>query len=85
MTVDALSRRGRGTVHVVLSRRGGFEEILFRALRLTIVTGSRSAVLPFLEKYAAHRSLRVVQLGTVDGDRQVFRGLRRAHDRRQAP
>lgn len=62
-----------GRVHASLSTRGGFEEVLFRALRVPIASGSRFGVLSFLRRYADARGLRVVELGTEAGNRDVFR------------
>jgi molecular chaperone HtpG len=64
---------GKRAVHVTLSRRGGFEEMLFRALQVPIVAGTRYGALAFAEKYCDVHGGNVVQLGTHKGDRQIFR------------
>ena len=73
LTLPALLRRGNNSIHVALSARGGFEEILFRALKVPIVTGARFAVLPFLKKCEVYKSAQLVHLGTEAGDRTMFR------------
>ncbi len=67
-----LQRSGR-KVHVSLARRGGFEEMLFRAQKVPIAAGTRFGVLPVVQAYCAARGGAVVQLGTEEGDRHVFR------------
>lgn len=69
----AILRRGDRKAYVSLSTRGGFEEMLFRALKVPIAVGTRYAVLPFLQRYAERRGGTVVQLGTHEGNSHVFR------------
>jgi molecular chaperone HtpG len=66
-------KRSEKRAYVSLSTRGGFEEMLFRALKVPIAVGTRFAVLPFLERYVERRGGSVVQLGTHAGNEQVFR------------
>jgi len=66
-------KRSERRAYVSLSTRGGFEEMLFRALKVPIAVGTRYAVLPFLERYVERRGGAVVQLGTHAGNQQVFR------------
>jgi len=66
-------KRGERKAYVSLSARGGFEEMLFRALKVPIAVGTRYAVVPFLERYTERRGGTVVQLGTHAGNQQVFR------------
>jgi molecular chaperone HtpG len=73
LPVRAIHERGERRVHVSLSRRGGFEETLFRALQVPIAAGNRYGVLPFVERWCAAHGGTVVQLGTSEGDRQIFR------------
>lgn len=65
--------RGKRKAYVSLSTRGGFEEMLFRALKVPIAVGTRYAVVPFLERWVERRGGAVVQLGTQAGNQQVFR------------
>lgn len=73
LRVSSLLKRGERKVYVSLSTRGGFEEMLFRALKVPIAVGTRYAVLPFLERWTSLRGGAVVQLGTKSGNQQVFR------------
>lgn len=70
-----LVQRGHGKAHVTLGRRGGFEEMLFRALKVPIAAGTRYAVAPFVQEYCARRGGAVVELGTEEGDVQVFHSV----------
>lgn len=73
LPVRTILKRSDKRAYVSLSTRGGFEEMLFRALKVPIAVGTRYAVLPFLERYVERRGGTVVQLGTHAGNQQVFR------------
>ncbi|MEV8326527.1 ATP-binding protein [Kitasatospora sp. NPDC056731] len=73
LTAGALRAAGGGAVHVALGSGGGFEEMLYRAMRVPIARGDRYAVLPFLRRYAQLRGCRLVELGSEHGDRELFR------------
>ncbi len=68
-----LLRRGDGRAYVSLGTRGGFEETLFRALKVPIAAGTRYGVLGFLRAWCEAHGGAVVELGTEEGNRQVFR------------
>lgn len=63
----------KGAVHVILEDRQGFEAMLFRAMGVPVARGNRYAVVPFLRRWASARGLRLVELGTEQGNRQLFR------------
>ncbi len=67
-----IARRGDGRLHVGLAR-GGFEEMLFRALGVAIADGTRYAVLPFMRRWCEHAGVALVEIGTQAGDRAIFR------------
>jgi molecular chaperone HtpG len=71
----ASSLRRDGRLYVSGARHGGFEEMLFRALKLPIADGSRYGVLPFLRRWAERHGGTVVELGTEAGNRQLFRDV----------
>ncbi|MGC0312931.1 ATP-binding protein [Kitasatospora acidiphila] len=73
LTAGALRAAGGGAVHVALGSGGGFEEMLYRAMRVPIARGDRYAVLPFLRRYAQLRDCRIVELGSESGNRELFR------------
>ncbi len=73
LPASVLLKRGEQKIYVSLSTRGGFEEMLFRALKVPIAVGTRYAVLPFLERWTSLHGGAVVQLGTQAGNQQVFR------------
>lgn len=72
-TLSALLQRTRGQIYLTQNDQHGAQEMLFRALRMPIVDGSRYAVAPFCREYAARRSGTVVELGTEAGDEVLFR------------
>ncbi|GAA1971109.1 ATP-binding protein [Kitasatospora viridis] len=73
LTAGALRAAGSGAVHVALGSGGGFEEMLYRAMRVPIARGDRYAVLPFLRRYAQLRDCRIVELGSESGNKELFR------------
>ncbi len=73
LTARVVFRRGDSKAYVSLGTRGGFEEMLFRALKTPIAAGTRYGVLPFLRAYAERKGGAVVELGTEEGNRHVFK------------
>lgn len=73
LTARVVFRRGENRAFVSLGTRGGFEEMLFRALKTPIAAGNRYGVLPFLRAYAEQKGGAVVELGTEEGNRAVFK------------
>lgn len=63
----------KGAVHIILEDRQGFEEMLFRAMGVPVARGNRYAVVPFLRRWADAKRLNIVELGTEQGNRQLFR------------
>ena len=72
LPVSVVHRRGQGKLHVSLSPRGGFEEVLFRALRVPVVASTRYGALAFVRRHAERRGGAVIELGTAAGNRRVF-------------
>jgi molecular chaperone HtpG len=72
LTVPAVLDRAAGKLYVSQSDRGGYEELLFRALKVPVVQGVRYAALPFCREYADRRRGQLVVLGTDSGDSDVF-------------
>lgn len=68
-----LLHRGERRAYVSLGQRGGFEETLFRALKVPIAAGNRYGVLSFLRAWCEQRGGAVIELGTEEGNRHVFR------------
>lgn len=66
------SLRVNGAIHLALGGAGGFEEMLFRALRVPVARGDRYGVAAFLRRWVALRGGRLVEVGTDQGNRQLF-------------
>ncbi|MFN3203034.1 MAG: ATP-binding protein [Bradymonadia bacterium] len=62
----------RGPVHVTLGEQGGYEEVLFRALQVPVVLGTRYGALPFAERYMERLGGKVIRLGTESGNASLF-------------
>lgn len=73
LPVATVLTRSGGRLHVSQADRGGFEELLFRALKVPVVQGVRYGALPFCREYAQRRHGRLVMVGTSGGDRELFR------------
>jgi molecular chaperone HtpG len=67
--VRAVLKRSQQRAYVSLASHGGFEEMLFRALKVPVITGTRFGALAFVQAYPGAQ---VVMLGTSEGDRHVF-------------
>ena len=72
LTAAELARRGGGRLHVSHGEAGGFEETVFRAMKVPIAMGLRYGVVPFAREWAQRAGATLVELGTAAGDRQVF-------------
>lgn len=72
LPVATVLARAGGRLHVSQADRGGFEELLFRALKVPVVQGVRYGALPFCREYAQRRHGTLVMVGTSGGDRELF-------------
>lgn len=72
LPVATLHKRGGGKLYASLSPHGGFEEVLFRALRVPVLVGTRYGALPFARRWVERRGGAVIELGTAAGNKRVF-------------
>lgn len=72
LTVPIIARRSKGRLHVSLGEGSGYEEVLFRAMQVPVVSGVRYGALPFCQRHAERGGLTVVRLGTRTGDAALF-------------
>ena len=72
LTVPNIARRSKGRLHVSLGEGSGYEEVLFRAMQVPVVSGVRYGALPFCQRHAERGGLTVVRLGTRTGDAAMF-------------
>jgi molecular chaperone HtpG len=70
--LPAQALASKGVVHVNMGSVGGFEDMLFRALKVPVARGERYAVLPFLREWAQTHGAALVELGTEQGNRKLF-------------
>ncbi len=70
--LPARSLRVNGRLHLALGSAGGFEEMLFRSLRVPVARGDRFGVAPFLRQWVALRGGKLIEVGTEQGNRQLF-------------
>ncbi len=71
LTPSALVRDGR--VCVSMEATPGFEEMVFTAISTPVARGFRYGVLPFLRRWCLANGHSLVEVGTADGDRDLFR------------
>ncbi|HGY4386062.1 ATP-binding protein [Escherichia coli] len=64
--------RVNNSIHILLSRDGGLEEMLFHILQRPVARGDRYAVVPFLRRWALLYHCRIVEVGTQTGNEQLF-------------
>lgn len=64
--------RINNSIHILLSRNGGFEEMLFHILQRPVARGDRYAVVPFLRRWALLYHCRIIEVGTQTGNEQLF-------------
>src|SRR5690606_24089691 len=65
--------RSRGKIYVSRAERGGFEELLFRALAVPVVQGRRYGALAVARRWAERRGIPLIMLGTESGEQALFR------------
>ncbi len=73
MTLPAIIARCRNEIYVSTGEKGSYEEVIFRAQMKPVVSGFRYAALPFCIRYGARTGIKVVQLGTSDGNKSLFK------------
>ncbi|HFU7923008.1 TPA: ATP-binding protein [Escherichia coli] len=64
--------RVNNSIHILLSRDGGFEEMLFHILQRPVARGDRYAVVPFLRRWALLYHCRIIEVGTQTGNELLF-------------
>jgi molecular chaperone HtpG len=64
--------RSRGKIYVSRAERGGFEELLFRALAVPVVHARRYGALAVARRWAEQRGVPLIMLGTESGERALF-------------
>ncbi|MCC6875390.1 MAG: ATP-binding protein [Sandaracinaceae bacterium] len=72
LPVPRVVERSRGRLCVTQAQKGGAEELLFRALKVPVVNGTRYGALPFCRLYAERHGVRLVMIGTEGGDEALF-------------
>ncbi|UQZ91112.1 molecular chaperone HtpG [Deltaproteobacteria bacterium Smac51] len=76
----AALKTGGGLIHIRLGTPGGFEDMLFTALKTPVARGDLYAVLPFLRKWVESRGGRLVELGTDEGNKRLFTQIKLPDD-----
>ena len=64
--------RSHGKIYVSQAERGGFEELLFRALSVPVVQARRYGALAVARRWAERRGIPLVMLGTTTGEQALF-------------
>ncbi len=64
--------RSHGKIYVSRAERGGFEELLFRALAVPVVQARRYGALAVARRWAERRGVSLIMLGTESGEQALF-------------
>ena len=83
MTIKNLLYRTENKIHVTLSERGGYEEIIFRSLKQPVVLGYRYAALSFCNKYGNTYNKPIIVLGSKEGESLFFKKIEITDDEMQ--
>ncbi len=73
LSLERIRERSRGQIYISQAERGGFEELLFRALGVPVVKGVRYAAAPIARRWAERHGIPVIALGTEVSERALFR------------
>ena len=73
LTVPVVLERAKRTIHVRDADTSGHQELLFRALNVPVVDGSRYGALSFCKLYCERLGGKLIVLGTEQGDRELFK------------
>ena len=83
MTIKNILHRAQDKIHVTLSERGGYEEIIFRSLKQPVVLGYRYAALSFCNKYGNTYNKTIIVLGSEEGESLFFKKIEIADEKIQ--
>lgn len=72
LLLERIRERSQGRIHISQAERGGFEELLFRALGVPVVKGVRYAAAPIARRWAERHGIPVIALGTETSERTLF-------------
>jgi molecular chaperone HtpG len=72
LSLARILERSRGKIYVSQAERGGFEELLFRALSVPVVQARRYGALAVAQRWAERRHVPLVMLGTATGEQALF-------------
>jgi molecular chaperone HtpG len=73
LALARILERSHGKIYVSQAERGGFEELLFRALAVPVVQARRYGALAVARRWAERRGVTLVMLGTTTGEQALFR------------
>ncbi len=76
LTAKAVLGRSKGRMHISLGDGGGYEEVLFKAMQVPVVIGTRYGALPFAERYCELRGGATTRLGTKAANAALFRPVK---------
>ena len=75
LALTRVAERSGGKIYVSRAERGGFEELLFRALGVPVVAARRYGALAVARRWAERRGVPLILLGTEDGEKALFRAV----------
>lgn len=72
LRLQEIRSRSGGKMHLSVGESTGPESVLFQALGVPIIQGSRFAAAPFASRWADARSVPLIKIGTEAGNREIF-------------
>jgi molecular chaperone HtpG len=75
MTLPKLLSQSDNKIHVRFEQKNNYEDVLFRARMIPIVSGYMFAASSFCHKYSDFAQLPLIQLGTKQGDLELFKSI----------
>lgn len=75
LSLARVLERSGGKIYVSRAERGGFEELLFRALAVPVVQARRYGALAVARRWAERRGVPLIMLGTESGEQALFRAV----------
>lgn len=72
LSIGEIRRRTDGRMIMATGDESGYEQIIYRALQIPVVNGTRFGAAPFVRRCADHLGLPPVIIGTREGDSSLF-------------
>ncbi|MCO7224287.1 ATP-binding protein [Pleionea sp. CnH1-48] len=83
MTIGQISKQCGQRIPVRMDDTNSYEDVLFRANHLPVVSGYLFAAASFCQKYSDYHGVKLVYLGSKEGNQQLFKEVQASPDVKQ--